>query len=260
MTPLVELKDVCVIFDERPILNKVSFKLERGKITTIIGPNGAGKSTLIKAILGLISPDSGRITKDRALTVGYVPQKNHLNEAIPLTVDRFLRLAGKFTCDERNNALKLMQVTHLKKNNMHKLSGGETQRVLLARAMLRKPDLLVLDEPAQGVDINGQQELYHLITELRDTFNCAVMMVSHDLHLVMAKTDQVICLQHHICCQGTPETIITDEEFNTKFGLAPNNELGFYHHKHSQHHHSLSGFDIIKDEENTSSVNDGKRS
>lgn len=247
MSALIKLNNISVIFDNKKILNNVSLNLTRKNITTIMGPNGAGKSTLIKIVLGLIQPNTGTIEKKDNIKIGYVPQKNNLNSSIPLTVDRFLKLAGKFSYEKRVNALKLVDASHIIKSNIHTLSGGETQRVLLARAMLRKPDLLVLDEPVQGVDINGQDEIYKLITQLRDKFNCAIMMVSHDLHLVMAKTDQVLCLHHHLCCKGTPETIIHNQDFIKIFGLNTNTQLGIYKHKHN-YNHSIDGFDLLEKE------------
>lgn len=241
MSALVELNDICVQFDERNVLDKVSLRLERGKITTIIGPNGAGKSTLVKVLLGLQRQYSGKLTKAKGLKTGYVPQKLKLNDSLPLNVERFLLLAGKFSQQELNEALTLVGAQHLLKNNMHSLSGGENQRVLLARALLQRPDLLVLDEPAQGVDIQGQIDLYELIDTIRHRFNCAVFIVSHDLHLVMAKTDNVICLHHHICCSGAPADIAQHPKYIALFGHANHQSLAFYHHQHDHHHHDLAG-------------------
>ncbi|EGU50961.1 hypothetical protein VIOR3934_10832, partial [Vibrio orientalis CIP 102891 = ATCC 33934] len=163
MSALVELSDICVQFDERKVLDRVNLSLQRGKITTLIGPNGAGKSTLVKVLLGLQRRYSGKVTKTKGLKVGYVPQKLKLNDSLPLNVERFLCLAGKYSQQELHDALKLVGAEHLLANNMHALSGGENQRVLIARALLQRPDLLVLDEPAQGVDVQGQIDLYELI-------------------------------------------------------------------------------------------------
>jgi zinc transport system ATP-binding protein len=169
-----------------------------------------------------------------------VPQKLQLNETLPLTVDKFLHLAGKYSQQERQDALSLVGALHLLKADVHKLSGGETQRVLLSRALLIRPQLLVLDEPAQGVDVQGQLDLYNLIDTIRHRFNCAIFMVSHDLHLVMAKTDKVICLHHHICCSGAPAAISSHPSYLQLFGQAPESTLALYNHQH-QHHHDLSG-------------------
>jgi len=238
--PLVELQNVTVHASGRHILDQVSLQLERGQITTLIGPNGAGKSTLVKVITGLRKPTSGRVVRAPGLRIGYVPQKLQLNDTLPLTVDRFMALAGRYSAQQRLDALALASSAHLIHSNMHSLSGGETQRVLLSRALLQNPDLLVLDEPVQGVDVNGQLELYSLIQSLRDTLNCAIMMVSHDLHLVMAKTDHVICLQHHVCCSGEPESITSHPSYVALFGTQQSEQLALYHHHHN-HEHDLGG-------------------
>ncbi|MGF1686695.1 zinc ABC transporter ATP-binding protein ZnuC [Photobacterium japonica] len=240
MTTLVELQAVTVTFAERHVLDQVSLKLERGQITTLIGPNGAGKSTLVKVITGLHKPSSGKVLRQKGLRIGYVPQKLALNNSLPLNVDRFMRLAGRYTAEARLQALEMVNGKHLQHSNMHSLSGGEMQRVLLARALLQKPDLLVLDEPVQGVDVNGQLELYSLIQSLRDKLDCAILMVSHDLHLVMAKTDNVICLQHHICCSGEPEMIANHPSYVALFGRQQSEQLALYHHHHN-HEHAMSG-------------------
>jgi zinc transport system ATP-binding protein len=222
-------------------------ELEKGKITTLIGPNGAGKSTLVKVILGLQKPTSGKLNRQRKLKIGYVPQKLKLNDSLPLNVTRFLNLAGKYSKQECIDALRLVGAEHLLNSNMHRLSGGENQRVLLARALLQRPQLLVLDEPAQGVDIQGQIDLYDLIESIRHRFDCGVFMVSHDLHLVMAKTDDVICLHHHVCCSGSPATITQHPSYIALFGNAARDSLAFYHHDHEHHHHDLSGTPVSGD-------------
>ncbi|WP_413284799.1 zinc ABC transporter ATP-binding protein ZnuC [Vibrio sp. MA40-2] len=241
MSLLVSMKDICVRFDNRDVLKNISLDIYSNEITTIIGPNGAGKSTLIKTILNLVTPDKGEIKKKKKLTVGYVPQKLKLNETLPLHVDRFLKLAGKYNQQQRTEALQLVGATHLATNDMHRLSGGENQRVLLARALLRRPELLVLDEPAQGVDVQGQIELYNLVETIRHRFGCAVLMISHDLHLVMAKTDKVVCINHHICCSGEPESISTHPSYVELFGQQAKHSLAVYHHSH-QDKHDLSGY------------------
>ncbi len=243
MSKLIELQNICVNFAQRKVLDNISLVLERGKITTLIGPNGAGKSTLVKVILGLQPVDSGSITKQPRTRIGYVPQKLKLNDSLPLNVFRFLRLAGKFSHQEMTEALEMVGAPHLASSNMHTLSGGESQRVLLARALLTHPDVLVLDEPAQGVDLQGQIDLYELIDRLRMRFNCAILMVSHDLHLVMAKTDHVICLQHHVCCSGKPQDVKNHPKYIAMFGHRTKEALVFYSHQH-QHLHDLSGYPV----------------
>jgi zinc transport system ATP-binding protein len=235
------MEGISVRFNDRNVLDNVSIVINENEITTIIGPNGAGKSTLIKTLIGLVKPYKGRIIKKPKLTLGYVPQKLKLNETLPLHVDRFLKLAGKYSRQERAEALKLVGAEHLAGNDMHRLSGGENQRVLLARALLLRPDLLVLDEPAQGVDVQGQIELYNLVETIRHRFSCSVLMISHDLHLVMAKTDKVVCINHHVCCSGEPEDISSHPSYVALFGQQTEGGLAFYHHSH-QGKHDLSGY------------------
>ncbi|BCL68925.1 Zinc import ATP-binding protein znuC [Vibrio nigripulchritudo MADA3029] len=240
MTLLASLNSIRVQFGDKPVLDNISLELHKGQITTLIGPNGAGKSTLVKVLLGLNKRFDGELSFVGKPKIGYVPQKLRLNDTLPLSVERFLKLAGKYSKQERLEALKLVGASHLLKNNMHRLSGGETQRVLLARALLHRPELLVLDEPAQGVDVQGQIDLYNLIDHLRHRFNCAVLMVSHDLHLVMAKTDHVVCIHHHVCCSGTPAAVSEHPSYIALFGHRNRESLAFYQHDHL-HHHDLSG-------------------
>ena len=238
--PLITFDNVTVTFDGRHVLDNVSLKLERNKIMTLVGPNGAGKSTLVKTVIGLNKPSTGTVWRMPKLRIGYVPQKLKLNDTLPLMVDRFLLLCHNATKKTVKEALELVDASHLQNANMHTLSGGELQRVLLANAVLKQPDLLVLDEPVQGVDVNGQLALYTLIETLRDKLHCAILMVSHDLHLVMAKTDEVICLQHHICCSGSPEAISSHPKYVALFGKRESEKLALYQHRHN-HEHDLSG-------------------
>ncbi|MDX1597582.1 MAG: zinc ABC transporter ATP-binding protein ZnuC [Marinobacter sp.] len=240
--PLVTLKQVTIAFDDRPVVDRVDLQVHRGDIITIIGPNGAGKTTLIKAVLGIQRVTQGSVKLARNLTVGYVPQHLALESTLPLTVRRFMALSGR-SDPECRAALEKTGVEHLIDASIHHLSGGEKQRLLLARALARKPDLLVLDEPAQGVDINGQAALYDLIRQLRDQLHCGVIMISHDLHLVMAATDKVICLNQHICCSGYPADISHDPAFIETFGQPVAESLAVYHHHHN-HRHDLHG-DVV---------------
>ena len=242
---LVQLQEVTVQFDDRPVVDHVSLQAGRGDIITIIGPNGAGKTTLIKTILGIQKADRGRVVRAPGLAIGYVPQHLTLEATLPLNVRRFMLLSGQPLADCRT-ALKRTGVDRLLDASVHHLSGGEKQRLLLARALARKPDLLVLDEPAQGVDINGQAALYELIRELRDELHCAVIMISHDLHLVMAATDKVICLNQHVCCSGYPADISHDPAFIDTFGHQVAESLAVYHHHHN-HSHDLHG-DVVEAE------------
>ncbi|MDI9243932.1 zinc ABC transporter ATP-binding protein ZnuC [Marinobacter sp. CHS3-4] len=240
--PLIVLDQVTVAFDERVVVDRVDLSIERGDIITVIGPNGAGKTTLIKAILDIQKPTHGSIQRENGLSVGYVPQHLTLEPTLPLSVRRFMLLSGE-PLEACQNALSRTGVDHLMNASVHHLSGGEKQRLLLARALARHPDLLVLDEPAQGVDINGQAALYDLIRELRDQLHCGVLMVSHDLHLVMAATDKVICLNQHVCCSGYPEDISHDPAFIETFGRPVAESLAVYHHHHN-HSHDLHG-DVV---------------
>ena len=232
--PLITLNGVNKAFQGQDVLQNISFVVNPGKITTLIGPNGAGKSTLVRIVLGLIEPDSGSVVSAQDLRIGYMPQKLNIDPTLPISTCRFLQLAN-MSHDACHEALALVGISHLSATPIQKLSGGEVQRALLARAILRKPNLLVLDEPVQGVDVNGQNALYKMIGDLSKTLSCAVLMVSHDLHIVMSATDQVICLNHHICCQGRPEQVAQDPAYLDIFG-----QTAIYAHNHD-HKHSLHG-------------------
>lgn len=245
MTSLVTLENISVQFARRPVLSGISLKLMPGRILTLLGPNGAGKSTLVRVVLGLLAPASGQIQRAPGLRIGYVPQKLHIDPTLPVTVERFMLLTRGAKQADVLPALKRVQAGHLLNAPLQKLSGGETQRVLLARALLNQPQLLVLDEPTQGVDVNGQVALYDLIDQLRHELNCGVLMVSHDLHLVMAKTDEVLCLNHHICCSGTPEAVSQHPEFIAMFGPRGAQQLAIYRHNHN-HRHDLQGRIVLR--------------
>jgi zinc transport system ATP-binding protein len=233
---LLELTDVNLIRGQWQLLQQVSLKVGRGEILTIIGPNGAGKTTLVRVALGLLPPTAGRVQRLPGIGIGYMPQSLHIDPTFPLTVKRFLSMAGK---EHHNKVLPLLEevgAARLLDSPLQNISGGEMQRVLLARALMRDPDLLVLDEPVQGVDVHGQVELYQLITRIRDERRCAVLMVSHDLHLVMAATDRVLCLNRHICCSGTPEVVTNDPAFLELFGPLAVQNLAVYAHDKSHRH------------------------
>ncbi len=242
-TVLVALKDVRLQYGQRSVLNDISLEIHRGEITTVIGPNGAGKSCLVKLVTGLSEPTAGTIARESSVKIGYMPQFLALDRSMPVKVGRFLSLAEPDKT-RRKSTLERLGIVHLAGAQIQGLSGGEFQRVLLARAILRKPDLLVLDEPLQGVDINGQVALYRLIASLRDELNCAILMVSHDLHLVMAQTDKVICLNQHICCYGRPENVSRDPEYLRMFGARAVEDIAIYSHQHD-HHHDIHG-DVVE--------------
>lgn len=239
MNPLIRLENVNFSRNDRTILENIQLELVSGRITTLIGPNGAGKTTLVKMVLGLIDPDDGLVIRQNGLRIGYMPQKLSVSHSMPITVERFLALTG---CQPQKIVETLTEVNaaHLANAPLSKTSGGELQRILLARALLREPHLLVLDEPVQGVDINGQTELYELIANIRDNHGCGILMVSHDLHVVMAKSDDVICLNHHICCHGHPESVSQAPEYLALFGVRHANAVALYQHHHD-HSHDLQG-------------------
>jgi zinc transport system ATP-binding protein len=221
------------------VLHAVAMQIMPREIVTIIGPNGAGKTTLLQCLLGLQTPDSGEVKRKPGLKIGYAPQNFRANQTMPLRVIDFLQLyAGRNNIDPA--MLDLLAITALLQQQLTALSGGELRRVMLARAMLNQPDLLVLDEPTQGIDINGQNEFYGLLARLPQSHGCAVLMVSHDLHVVMASTHRVICLNQHICCEGAPKTIGNEPAFKQLFGEALASQLALYQHHHT-HAHGLHG-------------------
>ncbi|WP_413789423.1 zinc ABC transporter ATP-binding protein ZnuC [Gallibacterium faecale] len=239
-SPLVELKHISVQFNNQTALQDISLSIQPRSITTIVGPNGGGKSTLLKVLLKLITPQQGSVYYAPNTKIGYVPQKIHIDATFPITVSKFLSLKPKTSKQDIEQSLKLLSISHLADHTMQKLSGGEMQRVLLARAILNKPNLLVLDEPTQGVDVVGQNELYELINQMRERFDCAVLMVSHDLHLVMAKTDHVLCINQHLCCQGAPDSISSHPHFIDFFNNQREQNVAIYTHHHN-HKHNLHG-------------------
>lgn len=245
---LIEAKHISLEKQGKKILDRISLAIGPQQIVTVVGPNGAGKSSLLKVLLGLDEPTTGEVIRQPGLTIGYMPQKLPLNQLLPISVGRFMTLQVKAPKIEVEKALAKTGVAHLHKRNITALSGGELQRVLLSRAILQRPHLLVLDEPVQGVDFMGEAALYRLIHSLKEDLACSVLMVSHDLHVVMAATDQVICLNHHVCCQGTPETIESHPEFVEIFGRRDAATLGVYHHHHT-HSHDLSeqGGPVVND-------------
>ena len=240
---LASAENVSVSINANQILLGASLSVSEGEVVTIVGPNGAGKTTLVRAILGLVRPTEGSLYRRPGLNIGYMPQKLHIDPTMPMTVNRFLalgvpaKLSGQ---GRRKNALNEVGIEHISNSQMHNISGGETQRVMLARALLRDPDFLVLDEPVQGVDITGQADLYRLIRNIRENRGVGVLMVSHDLHVVMAETDRVICLNRHVCCEGHPETVSKHPEFVEMFGDQVASSIALYPHHHD-HHHDVHG-------------------
>jgi zinc transport system ATP-binding protein len=237
---LLRLRDIGLSRNGRHLLDRVHLTVAPREIVTLIGPNGAGKTLLVRIALGLTAPDQGAVERRPGLVVGYMPQHFHVEESLPLTARRFLQLAKGASADGLHAAAAEVGIARLLDQPLPSLSGGELQRALLARAILRQPQLLVLDEPARGVDIAGQLELYDLIARLRHRLGCGVLMVSHDLHLVMAATDQVVCLNRHICCHGRPDAVSAHPEYLALFGPLPTERLAVYQHRHD-HRHDLHG-------------------
>jgi len=237
---LIEAKGIYLDFNGNPILSDVDLQVPQGKILTLIGPNGAGKSTLVKVMLGLIKPRQGSIYRRPGLCIGYTPQKLAIPENMPLTVQRFLTMAEGIKHSSIEAVAEETGIKPLLGQAMQTLSGGEHQRVLLTRALLRSPDLLVLDEPVQGVDVTGQAELYGLVARLRDQRGLGVLMISHDLHLVMAATDSVVCLNSHVCCSGHPDTVSQHPAYLELFGPNTTPDLAIYTHHHD-HTHDIHG-------------------
>jgi len=257
--PLISAEHVSVIHGDQTILQDTSLAIRPQELVTLIGPNGAGKSTFIRVLLGLLKPSSGTVQQQEGLIIGYMPQRLVIDPSLPLNVERFLLLAGKHSLkkssDNLDRCLDLTGVKHLRRHSVQSLSGGELQRVLLARALFRDPQLLVLDEPVQGVDVSGQSALYKLIGDIRDETQCGILMVSHDLHLVMAETDRVICLNQHICCEGHPDTVSVHPEFLQLFGETKNSHVAVYTHHHD-HDHDIDHNHSSHEQEHTSHQHD----
>jgi zinc transport system ATP-binding protein len=233
---LIAADHICVRFGEEEVLHDISLSVQPGEIVTILGPNGSGKSTLLRALLGIVPVAEGRIQRQSDLRIGYVPQKLMIDRTMPITVRRFLSLPARVSDAAADEALRRVGMAGHGPDQMTTLSGGQQQRVLLARALLGAPQLLMLDEPTQGLDQPGEAAFYRLIEEVRAESGAAVLMISHDLHVVMAASDRVICLNGHICCEGTPRVVSTAPEYRALFGLGTQGALALYRHEHDHAH------------------------
>ncbi|MEA1988585.1 MAG: ATP-binding cassette domain-containing protein [Pseudomonadota bacterium] len=252
--PLIKAENISHKFDNTTVLQQISLQIFPKEIVTLIGPNGAGKSTLLKILLGLIKPSNGKVSRQKNLKIGFMPQKIQIDPTLPMTVERFLQLGLPnpnlkdwfFKAAYSNTLIKKttqdLDIADLLGHPIQKVSGGEMQRILLARALIREPQLLVLDEPVQGVDLQGQTEIYDYINKIRNEYGCGILMVSHDLHIVMKHTDEVLCINQHMCCSGHPQNVSKSSEFQALFGDL-SESLAFYEHHHNndacQHTHGL---------------------
>jgi zinc transport system ATP-binding protein len=237
---LVDARGLGIRRDGRWLIQGIDLAVRQREIVTLIGPNGGGKTTTAKALLGLIRADAGQVKQRDGLKIGYVPQRFELDWTLPLDVARLMTVTARHAPAAVAAALARVGAEHLAKAEVQRLSGGEFQRVLLARAIISKPDLLVLDEPVQGVDFSGEIALYELISDIRDEIGCGILMISHDLHIVMAGTDTVVCLNGHVCCSGTPNHVASTDAYQQLFGHRGASALAIYHHDHD-HAHDHSG-------------------
>lgn len=238
--PLIEAHGVSVTLAGTRVLTDIDIRLQPGEIVTLVGLNGSGKSTLVKVLAGLLQADTGTVSRRAGLRIGYCPQHAHPDSTLPMSVMGFLELTEAAPGMQAASVLAEVGIAGLEERQLSALSGGEYQRLLLARAILRKPDVLILDEPLAGVDVAGQSDLYQLIPQLRDRYGCGVILVSHDIHVVMAATDRVVCINHHVCCSGQPESVVVHPEFVSLFGAQVAETLAVYKHHHD-HTHDLHG-------------------
>lgn len=234
---LVTVRNLSVAYGAQTVLSHVDLDIDPGEIVTIVGPNGSGKTSLLRAIIGAARPAGGTITRKPGLRIGYVPQKLHIDQTLPITVERFMRLTDKVSRAACAAALEAAGVPDLLKRQMSQLSGGQFQRVLLARALINRPDVLLLDEATQGLDQPGSAAFYQQIETVRKETGCAVLMVSHELHVVMSASDRVICLNGHVCCEGTPAVVASAPEYRALFGTGTGGALALYRHDHDHDHH-----------------------
>ncbi|MEM9199648.1 MAG: metal ABC transporter ATP-binding protein [Pseudomonadota bacterium] len=233
---VIEVVDLSVTIGGRTVLDRVTMQVGAGEILTIVGPNGSGKTTLLRAMIGAQSTKAGHVQRKAGLRLGYVPQRLAIDPTFPMTVARFLDLPHRHPQKAKDATMARVGIAHLPDRQISALSGGQLQRVMLARAIIGTPHVLLLDEPTQGLDQPGTADFYALIAELRGELGCAVVMVSHDLHVVMSASDRVICLNTHLCCQGTPAIVASAPEYRALFGHGTRGVLALYRHEHDHAH------------------------
>lgn len=236
MNELISLNSVTLGYDGKIVLRDIDLTVKRGEIITIVGPNGSGKTSMMRALIGALVPTTGSIVRSRALRLGYVPQKLNIDHSFPITLRRFLSVPKRINPEQVTEAASLIGMGDFLDQQIATLSGGQFQRALLARAIIDAPDLLLLDEPTQGLDQNGSARFYQLIADLKEKLDCAIVLVSHDLHVVMSASDRVICLNGHICCEGTPSVVSSAPEYRALFGSGTQGALAIYQHQHDHVH------------------------
>jgi zinc transport system ATP-binding protein len=230
---LASLKNTSLKLNDQQILKDINLELKQGEITTLIGPNGGGKTSIARILLQILHPSSGKVFIKKNIKIGYVPQKLEIEKTIPLRVIDFLGLDIKIP---EMTMIKKIGIENILEKSIHQISGGQMQKTLLARALINNPEILVLDEPTSNMDISAQAEFYDLIEEIRKKQHCAILLISHDLHIVMQKTNQVICINHHICCSGSPESINEHPEYLLLFGKNKASNIAIYPHNHNHKH------------------------
>jgi zinc transport system ATP-binding protein len=237
---LISAEGIGVQYGARRVLQHMNFSIDAGEVVTIVGPNGAGKSVFLRVLIGAEQPSEGRVNRTHGLAIGYVPQRLSIGQTMPMSVARFLALSSSQNASQNQAMLARVGIPDRAKEQMASLSGGEFQRVLLAHALLGEPQVLILDEPTQGLDQPAVAAFYRLIEEVRDERGCAILMVSHDLNVVMRRSDRVICLNGHICCEGTPSDVSLAPEYQALFGVDNEGALALYHHEHDHTHDTVA--------------------
>ena len=237
---LITVENLSVKYGTNFVLRKINLEIKSGEIVTIVGPNGSGKTSLIKAIIGAVQPADGKINLKSNLKIGYIPQRLNFDTTLPITVKRFMTLTEKVDKNTYISALETAGVPQILKSQMSSLSGGQFQRVLLARALIGAPEILILDEATQGLDQPGSAAFYRQIEQVRQNTGCAVLMISHDLHVVMSTSDRVVCLNGHVCCEGTPSAVVSAPEYQELFGAGTEGALALYRHDHDHVHEHVN--------------------